>query len=55
MQLRNHFRAHKVHYIKTIVTIGCVVSAVLTALWPGMALHAAACATITNLIWIWEC
>ena len=53
--MREHWRHHRIHYIKGVVTIGCTVSAFIALLWPSMGFHAAVCTTVTNLIWIWEC
>ena len=50
----HHYLVRREHQIKGVVTIGCVISAVVSVMFPNLQVHAVVRTITTNIIWIWS-
>jgi hypothetical protein len=50
----HHYMVRREHQIKSVVTVGCVISAITSVMWPQLQLHAVMLTITTNVIWIWS-
>ena len=50
----HHYMVNREHQIKAVVTVGCVVSAMVSVMYPNLQMHAVVMTITTNIIWIWS-